>query len=121
VSWPPTAITVVMAQPSGQDRAVLDEPLASGPSPTAPRLIWSPGTCSRPATAPTSASGRRVNLIYLTDMRFPGNPTRFYRTRDPLRAPRGPGVGTASARGAPAEARPPCGDEEARHRGDQRL
>jgi len=45
-----------------------------------------PGDLLAPGYGSNFGKRAKVNFIYLTDMRFPGNPTRLYRTWDPLRA-----------------------------------
>ena len=58
----------------------------------------------------------------LTDQKFPGNPTRSYRTQQPLRIVEEVlGWEGHRARRAPAHARPPRGAEKAGHRGHQRV
>ena len=113
---------VVMAEPSGQDRAAPDEPLDVGPFFHGTKADLKPGDLLAPGYGSNFGKRAKANFIYLTatldaatwgaelavgqtpgriyrveptgpfendpnltDMRFPGNPTRSYRTRDPLR------------------------------------
>ena len=113
---------VVMAEPSGQDRAAPDEPLDAGPFFHGTKADLQPGDLLAPGYGSNFGKRAKANFIYLTatldaatwgaelavgeapgriyrveptgpfendpnltDMRFPGNPTRSYRTRHPLR------------------------------------